>query len=179
MTQKTITMTEATVLEICPQSRSDPFHTMTDAAYWNRLWWLPDVLLLCQFGLVIFVGRFSLICGFYVKLALLYFAIQVIRRMLRNRSLCEIAGQHDSRPDKTRYVITGHLLTAAFLCYLLLYGKVQVPNIAQVASIAITLCMGVASILTREHYTSDVLWTWLLLGVIMGLVNRGIWRNLH
>jgi len=157
------------LLPTCKQSQTDPFHTMTSAAYWNRIWWLPDALLLCQFALIIFAGTFQPRCGFYVKLALVYLALHVIRRMLRNRAMCEIAGQHDSRPDKTRYVITGHLMTSAFLCYLLLFGKDQVPRIAQVSSIAITLFMGIASILTREHYTSDVLWTWLLLGVCMGL----------
>lgn len=155
--------------KICKQSQSDPIHRITSADTWNRFWWVPDILLLCQFGLVIFVGEFRPGCGFYVTLALTYLAIHVIRRMLRNRNMCEIAGQHDSRPDKTRYIITGHLLTAAFLCYLLIYGKLQVPRSAQVAAVIITVLMGLASVITREHYTSDVLWTWLLL-LIMGWV---------
>lgn len=160
----TVAATKTTTFpKICPQSFSDPIHRMTSADTWNRFWWVPDILLLIQFGLVIFVGDFRPACGFYVKLALVYFTIHVIRRMLRNRNLCEIAGQHDSRPDKTRYVITGHLLTAAVLCYLLIYGKLQVPRSAQVAAVVNTVFMGLASVITREHYTSDILWTWLLL----------------
>lgn len=144
-------------MQTCSIADSIQRHTSSN---WNQLWFLPDIVIAA--GLItLFANRKQLLKRQVLNGICVWVALFAIRWMVEKANPCSMPQTHPGR-DSRHFLLTGHLITAAIIAWILATSP-AIPRSVVAFATLLAITIGPISILTREHYTRDVVVTWLIL----------------
>lgn len=149
---------------------TDPIQNVTPISL-NQWYWLPTALLATVVVILVITLCTQRVSVFLVVVVLtIYVVVMCIREVVAE--FVDPCTMPETYPDRNadRYIITGHLLTCGLIAYVV--AKSTAPMGAKIWTVGVAIMIGLVSVVTREHYTDDVLVTIAILFAIMAVTWR-------
>ena len=134
----------------------------------NKWYWAPNFYIVLSVVILVVV----LICEYrlhttwclVITVIVIYLVIAGIRQFVM--MYVDPCIMPDLVPDRDarRFIISGHLLTVGLIAYII--WRVSKSILLKVIMLIAVLSVGPVLVITREHYTSDIMVTWILLLII-------------